>query len=123
MSTTEVAHGLVDLCRQHHNLEAVEKYYADDIVSIESASGPMMPSETKGMEAVKGKNAWWLENHEIHSSTIHGPFVGEGDQFAVYFAFDVTQKPTGQRMQLEEMGLYTVAEGKVTREHFFYKTS
>ena len=31
-------------------------------------------------------------------------------------------KPTGQRLQLQEAGLYTVDGGKIVREEFFYAT-
>jgi ketosteroid isomerase-like protein len=119
MSIADIANGLVSLCREGKNLEAVEKYYADNIVSVESASGPDMPAETSGIGAIKGKNKWWLENHEVHSGVANGPYVGE-NQFAVEFKFDVTYKPTGRRFQIDEMALYTVKDGKIVHEHFYY---
>ena len=119
MNTAEVAQGLVDLCRQNKNLEAVDTYYAENIVSVESASSPEAPAETKGIEAVRGKNKWWLDNHQVHSAEANGPFIGE-QQFAVEFKYDVTQKASGQRFKMEEMALYTVEGGKIVREHFFY---
>jgi ketosteroid isomerase-like protein len=119
MSTAAIANDLVALCREGKNLEAVEKYYADDIVSVESASGPGMPTEIKGIEAVRGKNQWWLENHTVHSGVANGPYVGE-DQFAVEFIYDVTNKPSGKRFQIAEMALYTVKDGKIVHEHFYY---
>ncbi len=121
MSTAEIAKGLVELCRERKFLDAVEKYYSDAIVSVESASGPGMPAEMKGIEAIQGKNQWWMENHQVHSETVNGPFLGE-KQFAVEFKFDVTHKPSGKRRQMEEMALYTVEAGKIVREHFFYST-
>jgi hypothetical protein len=33
---------------------------------------------------------------------------------------DVTFKGSGQRMQLDEVGLYTVKDGRIVREEFFY---
>lgn len=122
MSTVEIAKGLVDLCKQGKNLEAVEKYYSNDIVSVESAATPEMPAETKGIESIRGKHAWWYENHEIHNSQVNGPFVGE-DQFAVEFKYDVTHKPSGRRMRLEEIGLYTVIGGKIVHERFYYNAA
>jgi ketosteroid isomerase-like protein len=119
LSTTDIANDLVALCRQGKHLEVLAKYYSDDIVSVESTSGPGMPAEMKGIEAIRGKNQWWMENHEVHSGTVNGPFVGE-NQFAVEFSFDVTFKPNGKRMQMNEMGLYTVANGKIVHEHFYY---
>lgn len=119
MSITEIANGLVNLCRQGKNMEAVEKYYSDKIVSVESGSSPNVPAEMKGIEAVKGKNRWWLDNHEVHSEEANGPFIGE-EQFAVEYKMDVTQKASGKRFQMQEMALYTVEGGKIVREHFFY---
>ncbi|MFN3449113.1 MAG: SnoaL-like domain-containing protein [Roseococcus sp.] len=41
------------------------------------------------------------------------------DQFALHLRVDVTVKATGQRMQLAEIALYTVQDGKVVEERFF----
>ncbi len=122
MSIAEVANGLVDLCRKGKNMDAVEKYYSDGVVSVESAQGPGMPSEMKGMEAIRGKHKWFYENNEVHNQEVNGPFVGE-KQFAVEYKMDMTQKGSGKKVHMEEMGLYTVDNGKIVREHFYYKTS
>jgi ketosteroid isomerase-like protein len=53
---------------------------------------------------------------------VEGPFVAD-DKFAVHYNFDVTSKPTGKRQPMEEMALYTVKDGKIVHEHFFYPTS
>jgi ketosteroid isomerase-like protein len=119
MTTTEVAQKLVDLCRHGKNLEAIQTLYAKDIVSVEPMAMPNMPAEMRGMEAVLGKSTWWVNNHEIHSATVAGPFVA-GDRFVVQFDYDVTDKPSGKRMQMSESGVYTVAGGKVSKEEFFY---
>jgi len=121
MSTADIAKDLVDLCLQGKNMDAVKKYYSDQIVSVESAAAPGMPAEMKGLDAVEQKNKWWLDNHEVHGAEANGPYVGD-NQFAVHFKFDATQKATGKRVQMEEMGLYTVQGGKIVREHFFYNT-
>ncbi|MDB5289661.1 MAG: nuclear transport factor 2 family protein [Phycisphaerales bacterium] len=118
-STKEVAHQLVDLCKKGEHLKAVQTLYSKDIVSVEPMAHPPMPAESKGIQAVLGKNEWWLGNHTIHSGTTTGPYVN-GDKFIVEFEMDVTQKPTGKRIQMRETGLYTVADGKVVREEFFY---
>jgi ketosteroid isomerase-like protein len=38
----------------------------------------------------------------------------------VGFRYDVTNKPSGRRMTMDEVGLYTVQGGKIVREEFFY---
>ena len=76
----------------------------------------------EGIEAIRKKNQWWFENHEIHSSGAKGPWP-HGDRFIVLFKIDVTAKAgpmAGKRMQAEEAGLYTVKDGKIVKEEFFY---
>jgi len=121
-STTAVAEELVALCRAGRNLDAINRLYSPKIVSIESVGSEDMPAEMSGVEAIRAKNDWWTENNEVHSAEVNGPFVGE-DQFAVQYTFETTFKPTGQRAQMTEMALYTVKDGKIVREHFFYNTA
>ena len=78
-----------------------------------------MPAEMTGIAAIKGKNQWWIENHEVHSAEMKGPLVA-GNNFAIEYHYDVTQKATGKRFVMEEIGLYTVADGKIVREQFYY---
>jgi ketosteroid isomerase-like protein len=122
-STASVADELVAFCRVGKNMEAINSLYSPDIVSVESMGNEQMPREMKGIDAIRGKNQWWGENNEVHSATIEGPFVGNDDKFAVYYNYDVTSKPSGQRNNMEEMALYTVKDGKIVREQFFYRTS
>jgi ketosteroid isomerase-like protein len=118
-STASVAQELVSLCRAGKYLDAVASLYSKDIVSVEAIDSPQKPAEMRGIDAIRGKNERWVENNEIHKAEMIGPFVGEG-QFAVRYDFDFTPKQSGQRMQLSEMGLYTVKDGKIVREQFFY---
>lgn len=107
----------MELCQKGDFEKAVDTLYAEDIVSVEPQAMGDMPAETKGLEAVRGKSKWWVENHEIHSMDATGPFVAR-DTFVVRFDMDVTNKPSGKRMKGSEVGIYTVKDGKVTREEF-----
>ena len=118
-TTATVAEELVSFCKAGRYMDAVNALYSPDIVSVESMGSETMPREMKGIDAIRGKGQWWADNNEVHSATVAGPFVGD-DQFAVYYSFDSTFKPTGQRNVMEEMALYTVKDGKVVREQFFY---
>ena len=116
LSVPEVAHHLVTLCRAGRWAEAVERHYSENIVSVEPAGEDR---ESRGLDAVKAKGEWWVSNHEIHACEIDGPFVG-GNKFVVRYTIDITFKPTGQRKQLDELGIYTVSDGKVVHEQFYY---
>jgi ketosteroid isomerase-like protein len=71
------------------------------------------------VKAVAEKGKAWMENHEVHSSRVEGPWPN-GDKFIVRFSYDVTNKPSGRRFAMEEAALFTVAGGKIVREEFFY---
>ena len=116
MNTQEIAHDLVALCQQGKFDEAGEKYWADDVVSVE-AMGDMAESHGKG--AAKAKGEWWAGAHDVHGVQVEGPYVN-GDQFAVRFVMDITVKETGQRNKMDEVALYRVQDGKIAEERFFY---
>ena len=120
MSTMDIATKLVDLCREGKNHEA-KALYAPDAVSVEAFAPSGMEREAKGLEAIQAKGQWWRENHEIHSAEVTGPWPN-GDRFVVVFHYDVTNKPSGQRIKMDEVGLYTTQNGKIVREEFFYDT-
>lgn len=121
-NTLDIGRRLVELCRAGKNLEAIDTLYAPDIVSLEVHGDATMPARMEGIDAVRGKNQWWVENHDVHGFEVNGPFP-HGDRFIVHMKYDVTSKAgpmAGQRMQMEEAGLYTVRDGKVAQEEFFY---
>lgn len=118
MSTLDIANKLVDLCKQGKNADA-KALYSEEIVSIEAFAPPGGQTEVKGLAALQAKSKWWRDNHEIHSAVVTGPWP-HGDRFIVGFQYDVTHKPSGRRIKMEEAALYTVENGKIVREEFFY---
>jgi ketosteroid isomerase-like protein len=119
MSTMEIATTLVELCNQGKNFDAMETLYADDIVSVEAGGPPGMDRVATGKPAVVAKSQWWVDNHDVHSRAVGGPWPN-GDQFITTFKYDVTFKPDGRRFTMEEAALYTVRDGKIAKEEFFY---
>lgn len=121
-SHIEIGKQIVELSNAGQGETAVERLYDEKVVSIEGQGSDEMPARIEGLAAVRQKGAWWYGNHEIHSAVATGPYAGHrDDQFVVRFELDVTFKPTGERSQMEEVGLYTVANGKVVREEFLYR--
>ena len=96
-------------------------YYHPDCVSLEGMAMEGGPGrEAKGLDAILAKGEWWFANHDVHETTVEGPFLHGENQFAVVYGIDVTTKSTGERMKMREVGLYTVEGGKIVREEFFY---
>ena len=121
-SAMEIGKKLVDLCRKGKSKEVIETMYSPNIVSIEAQASPAGPARTEGLPAVKGKNEWWMKNHEVHKAEVAGPWP-HGDRFIVRFSYEVTPKAgpmAGKRMAMEEAALYTVKGDKITQEEFFY---
>jgi hypothetical protein len=115
MSRKTVASQFVELCNQGKNFDVMHAMYAPDIVSVE-ASG----EETAYKTPVIQKSEQWQAKNTIGGEKVRGPFFNGPNQFAVHFTFEVTPKATGQRITLEEVGVYTVKDDKITREQFFY---
>jgi hypothetical protein len=112
---------LVDLCNAGESEKAVDELYSNGIVSIEGQGSEDMPARMEGIDAIRKKSEWWFTNHEVHAMKATGPFCGHReDQFVVQFEIDVTPKVTGQRTQMNEVGIYTIRNGKVAQEEFLY---
>ncbi len=115
-TTQEIANDLVALCREGRFDESGEKYWADDVVSLEAGEGDM--ARVVGKDGARSKGEWWAANHEVHGVVVEGPYVN-GDQFVVRFKMDLTPKGD-ERMNLDEVGLYTLKNGLIVEEQFFY---
>lgn len=121
MNAMAVGERLVSLCREGKNMDVIEELYSDDVVSVEAMAPPDGGDRTSnGIEAVRGKNQWWNENHEVHEASVRGPYPHGDDRFCALFEFEVTFKPADQRFKMEEVAHYTVKDGKIVREEFFY---
>lgn len=119
MSTQDVAQRYVELCKKGQ-FDAALELFSENAVSIEAASMPGgLPREARGIGAIREKGKTWGEANEVHGVSIEGPWPN-GDRFIVQFALDVTNKPSKQRIKMQEAGLFTVENGKITREEFFY---
>jgi hypothetical protein len=118
MSVHAVAARFVELCNQGKNFDIMRTLYSPDIVSVEDSG-----EQTVGQTPVIEKSERWVAVNTIDSQTIRGPFFNganeSGGQFAIHFVHEVTPKTTGKRIALEEVAIYTVKNGQITREQFF----
>jgi hypothetical protein len=118
MTTKEIATKLVAHCRQAKWEAAQRELYAEDAVSIEQHPSPAFDRETKGLAAIIAKgHKFDAMIEQIHALTVSEPLVVE-NSFVAVMSLDVTMK--GQpRMQMSELCLYLVKDGKIASEQFF----
>jgi ketosteroid isomerase-like protein len=121
MTTQEIGKRYVALCQQGKDDVCLDELYADRAESVEAAPPPGRDRTAKGLDAIREKGKSWKESHIVHRAEVTGPFPNE-NRFAVRFLFDVTDKPSGKRTTMDEVGLFTIEDGKITREEFFYPT-
>lgn len=122
MRVEDIAQELVSLCRSHKFQEAQEKFYADDVISIEPhivEKTDQIHSELRGKEEVMQKAYRLQQIFEIHRLEISEPMVA-GNFFTVKISTDSTNRLTGRRHNNSEIALYFVQEGKIIQEQFFY---
>jgi ketosteroid isomerase-like protein len=120
MTATDIANRYMALCKEGKFHECLDELFAADAVSVEAFAPPGSDRTSSGLAAIRAKGEWWTSNHDVHSGEVFGPYPN-GDRFAVRFVFDITFKPTGKRTTMDEIGLFTVENGKISREEFFYQ--
>ena len=116
----DIAEKLVAGCRAGTETENLDLLYAPDAVSAEAADMSGQGRETKGLDGIRGKHAWWAGAMEVSSMQIEGPFLHGDDRFALIFAVKGREKDSGKDFDMREVAVYHVAGGKITREEFFY---
>jgi hypothetical protein len=120
MTTNEIAKKYFELCKEGKNEECLNALFGKDAVSVEAHAPPGGERTAKGLEAIRAKSKWWTDNHTVHKAEMFGPYPHD-DRFAVRFLYDITHKPSSKRMTMDEVGIFTVTNGKITREEFFYQ--
>ena len=118
MTTQQIADRLVALCRQGKFEEAQKELFADDVVSIEPYATPEFQKEIKGLPAILEKGRKFMSMVEkIYTMSVSDPIVA-GNSFACIMRLDMTMKGQG-RMDMSELCVYQVKDGKVISEQFF----
>ena len=113
---------LIEFCRNGLNIDAISSLYSNDIISVEAVGSDEVPAEMRGIDEVVKKNKWWYASNEVHHASAEGPFPHH-DRFAVIFHYETSAREgprKGQRIKFDEVAVYTVKNGKIVREEFFY---
>jgi|SRR5678810_1068335 len=118
MTTQEIAKRLVELCRKGDFDSAQAELFSEDAVSIEPYATPNFEKETKGLKAIKEKGEKFNSMvQEMHDLTISEPLIA-GNSFACALKMNVTMKEGGP-MDMSELCVYEVKDGKIVSEQFF----
>ncbi|MDB5974896.1 MAG: hypothetical protein JWR07_1656 [Nevskia sp.] len=120
MNIESIAKRLVALCREGKFEEAQKELYADDAVSVEMPGAPPGAlGDAKGLPAIIEKGHQFQAAVEtFHDSHVSDAIVA-GNWFSVAMTLDVTMKGRG-RMEMTEICVYQVRNGKIVKEQFFY---
>ena len=118
MTTKDVAKRFNELAQSGQWDKIQAELFADSAVSIE-------PDHSPGLKTVQGLAAILQKGKEFNEAVeeMHGGYAGEpivaGSHFSLAMGMDVTMKGMG-RMNMEEIAVYQVKDGKIIKEQFFY---
>ncbi len=114
----KIAERFNELAQQEKWFEIQDELFADNVRSVDPPNSPYFgyvegkaPVRKKGEDFVKGVEAL----HKAHTTEP----ITAGNHFAVGREVDITHQVHG-RIQIKEIMLYEVKDGKIILEQFFY---
>lgn len=118
MTTQDVANRMTELFKENKWSQVQDELYADNCESIEPAHAEGLKT-VRGMAAIKQKG----EDFNAMIEEMHGGWVSDllvgGNYITCAMGMDVTMKGMG-RINLNEVCVYEVKDGKVVKEQFFF---
>lgn len=119
-SIHDIASQFTAMLRAGQFVAAGERYWADDVVSMEPAdfSGGRRATAI-GSAAARSKCAAAFGTAVLDEIGIDGPFI-TGNQFALFLDLVTLDPRSGQRRPFTEIALYTVRGDQIAEERHFY---
>ncbi|MCC5824396.1 MAG: nuclear transport factor 2 family protein [Phycisphaerales bacterium] len=97
------------------DMELWRNYFHPKFISIEGDG-----QAWSGRKAVDAKCRAWMDAHTVYACRATGPFAG-ATGFSVVYDMEIEAKDGSfPRMQMREVGVYTVKNGKIVQEEFMY---
>jgi limonene-1,2-epoxide hydrolase len=118
MTTQEVVARFCELARQEKWFDIQDELFADDVKSIDPPHSPYF-GYAEGKAAVRKKGEDWVKRIEAAHKRYTSEPVVAGNHFVVGREVDITVQGIG-RIQINELMLYEVRNGKIVLEQFFY---
>jgi ketosteroid isomerase-like protein len=107
---------LIQLIEKGMMLEAITRYYDENVSTQENTSAP-----TVGRETVYKQEAAFFASLASVKFTL-GSVVVDGDRAAINWVFDYTTAD-GQRYRMDEIAYQTWRNGKVVYERYVYDSA
>ena len=117
MKIDEIAHHFVNWRNTNNAGKLRAELYSPDIESIEEWNTSEI-ARVKGMEGLKKKGQSLSQQFEVHNIKASNAVVAD-NWFSVKFEIDTTDKKSGKRSTLSEIGVYKVEDGKIVKEYYF----
>lgn len=117
-ATAEIAARFNELAQQEQWFEIQDELFAENVRSVEPINSPFFDyAEGKSKVRLKGEN-WVKKIEAAHRRYTSEPIVA-ASHFVVGRKVDITVQGYG-RIQINELMLYEVQNGKIVLEQFFY---
>lgn len=116
----DVARDFTAMLRLGQFEAAGEAFWSLDVTSVEpEALSDETPAAVSGRAAARAKRRARFGTAQIDDLIIDGPFV-TGDQFALLIDMLVTEPASRQAEPFTGIAVFTVREGCIVHERFFY---
>jgi hypothetical protein len=116
----DVARDFTAMLRLGQFEAAGEAFWSPDVTSLEpEALSGAAPATVSGKAAARAKRRARFGAARIDELGIDGPFV-TGDQFALFLDMLITDPASGEAKPFAEIAIFTVRDGRIIEERFFY---
>ena len=118
MTKQQVADRLIGLCRRGQFEQAVRELYAPDVISVEPEGVP--DRNGQGLDQIYAKGeAFNSKVEKVNSSFISDPIVAD-NFFSCSMLMNINLKGMLMAIDMNEVCVFTVSDGKVIKEELFY---
>lgn len=116
----DVACGYTAMLREGRFVAAGERYWSDDITSLEPTALPgEQASVVCGIVATRNRCRARFRDVRVDDLSIDGPFV-TGNQFALFVDMIIASGAGETGVSFTEIALYTVRRGRIIEERHFH---
>jgi ketosteroid isomerase-like protein len=108
-----LARRIIDLTIKNDD-ESTLALYAADVESTEMGQPPL-----RGIDAIRGKFAGW-RNMVSDSSFAPRRVCVDGNTIVIEWVGSMTMAGTGKQVEMHEVAIHEIRDGKIAREAYFY---